>query len=64
MKCPVCELFGRELRFANRRELDQHSSRFHGLSANQLGYPIRAPHLATVQRRSETAEHPARRLLH
>lgn len=36
MKCPVCELFGRELHFQNRRLLDQHSSRFHGLSAAQL----------------------------
>src|ERR1017187_3198408 len=36
MKCPVCELFGRELHFQTRRLLDQHSSRFHGLSAAQL----------------------------
>ena len=36
MKCPVCEQFGRELRFENRRLLDQHSSRFHGLSITQL----------------------------
>jgi hypothetical protein len=36
MKCPVCELFGRELHFQNRKLLDQHSSRFHGLSAAQL----------------------------
>jgi hypothetical protein len=36
MKCPVCELFGRELHFQSRRLLDQHSSRFHGLSATQL----------------------------
>jgi hypothetical protein len=36
MKCPVCELFGRELHFQTRRLLDQHSCRFHGLSAAQL----------------------------
>jgi len=36
MKCPVCELFGRELHFQTRKLLDQHSSRFHGLSAAQL----------------------------
>ena len=36
MKCPVCELFGRELRFETRRLLDQHSLRFHGLSVTQL----------------------------
>ena len=28
MKCPVCELFGHELRFETRRLLDQHSLRF------------------------------------
>jgi len=36
MKCPVCVLFGRELDFQTWRLLDQHSSRFHGLSAAQL----------------------------
>jgi hypothetical protein len=36
MKCPICELFGRELRFESRRLLDLHSSRFHGLSVTQL----------------------------
>jgi hypothetical protein len=36
MMCPVCELFGRELHFQTRRLLDQHSCRFHGLSAAQL----------------------------
>jgi hypothetical protein len=36
MKCPIYELFGRELRFESRRLLDLHSSRFHGLSVTQL----------------------------
>lgn len=36
MKCPVCELFGRELRFETRRDLNQHASRFHGVTGAQL----------------------------
>ena len=36
MKCPICELFGRELHFQTRKLLDQHSNRFHGLSVDQI----------------------------
>lgn len=63
MKCPVCELFGRELNFQTRRDLDQHASRFHGLSVAQLHDPDRidvAAHPAAEK--SESLR--ARRLLH
>jgi hypothetical protein len=67
MKCPVCELFGRELHFQTRRLLDQHSSRFHGLSAAQLEARAHGDRLevAEANRSSEKSEAlRARRLLH
>jgi len=70
MKCPVCELFGRELHFQTRRLLDQHSSRFHGLSAAQLedrrnGDRPEANRTAEVHRPIEKSEAlRARRFLH
>jgi len=70
MKCPVCELFGRELHFQTRRLLDQHSSRFHGLSAAQLqDYEEEQSEVsrpATEANRSQEKIEPlrARRFLH
>jgi hypothetical protein len=63
MKCPVCELFGRELHFQTRRLLDQHSSRFHGLSAAQLRDRELEDH-PEAQRPPDKSDPPrARRLL-
>jgi len=64
MKCPVCELFGRELHFQSRKLLDQHSSRFHGLSATQLeDYDhIEHPEANRPMEKSEALR--ARRFLH
>jgi hypothetical protein len=64
MKCPVCELFGRELHFQTRRLLDQHSCRFHGLSAAQLENRDESvqPELNPTPDKSELQR--ARRFLH
>ncbi len=70
MKCPVCELFGRELHFQTRRLLDQHSSRFHGLSAAQLedheqdDHPETSRHPATSRPVEKSDTLRARRFLH
>ncbi len=36
MKCPICELFARDLRFGTHELLDQHAHKFYGLSLDQL----------------------------
>ena len=64
MKCPVCELFGRELHFQNRKLLDQHSSRFHGLSAAQLEDREDDDHPPAPRPIEKTEGLRARRFLH
>jgi hypothetical protein len=62
MKCPVCELFGRELRFETRRDLNQHASRFHGVTGAQLTGSARFEPLARVDDKREALR--PRRVLH
>jgi hypothetical protein len=62
MKCPVCEQFGRELRFDSRRELNQHTSRFHGLTGAQLNRSTRAAEELARPEKPEAMRQ--RRLLH
>jgi hypothetical protein len=64
MKCPVCELFGRELHFQNRKLLDQHSSRFHGLSAAQLEDRSSGDHPEANRPLDKSESLRARRFLH
>lgn len=64
MKCPICELFGRELHFQTRKLLDQHSSRFHGLSAAQLDGSEHAEPVDASHPPDKAEPMRARRFLH